>query len=108
MDNFQKDFMEFITNNWWLAGYFSTFFLSIIITRNVLKKQGYVTVGDIFIGALLMGLCVVAGWLSLIFLGYMLKEHFEEFFKNLFQVKIFQTTEYKTKNLLYKGEEDDE
>lgn len=107
MDNFQKEFMDFITTNWWLAGYFSTFFLSIIITRNVLKKQGFVTIGDLLIGGICMGLCVVAGWLSLIFLGYMLKEHFEDFFKSLMQVKIFQTTEYKTKNLLYKGEDDE-
>lgn len=100
--------VNYVTSSWITAGYVATFFICIIITRNVLRKQGFITIGDILLGGVCMGLCVFGGYLSLVFLGFLLKEHFEGFFKQLVAVKIFQTTEYKTKNLLYKGEEDDE
>lgn len=98
-------FINYLTANWLQAGCFAATFVVIIILRDYLKKNGFLTIGNILIGVVCMALCVICGWLSLIFLGFMLREHFESFFKDFIKIKIFKTTAYKTEQLLYKEDE---
>lgn len=104
MDQFGKEFLEYILLHWVQAGIFCSVFCTYITARNKLKKDGFLTLGEILLGVMFMGIYVAGGWLTLIFLGMLLKEQFEE----LFKIKIFKTAEYKTKNLLYNENSDDD
>lgn len=104
MTEFGRELLAYILLYWFQAGTVSGILCTSIIARKNLKGQGYLTLGEILFGVVLMGIYIASGWLSLILLGILLEKHFKE----LFQIKIFQTTEYKTKNLLYKGEDEED
>lgn len=103
MDQFGKEFIDYITLHWIQAGIFCAVICTYITGKNKLKKDGFLTLGEFLLGVFFMGLYMAGGWLTLIFLGMLLKDQFEE----LLKIKVFKTTEFKTKNLLYKEDEDD-
>ncbi len=98
-----NELLKYFTQNWLKAGIVAGIICTAMLTRTKLKKDGFLTLGDILMGVLLMGLFTAGGWLTLVFLGFLFKEHLDEILK----VKLFTTKEFKTKNLLYKEEDND-
>lgn len=98
-----NNIFKFFSDSWLIAGAIGTFVGLILITKNKLKRDGYLTVGDILLGGLMLATFILAGWITLVLLGIVFKEHLE----GIFGVKIFRTKEFKTKHLLYTEDEHD-
>lgn len=102
-DEQQNLILKYFTSNWIHAGLFAGIICLCIVGKTQLKQKGFLTLGDILLGGAFMGVYIAGGWLTLIFLGVLLKEHLDE----ILNIKLFTTKEFKTKNLLYKEEDND-
>lgn len=104
MENKQlNDILAYLFSHWVQVGIVASLLCTFITARNKLRKEGFLTIGEVLLGVCFMALYVAGGWLTLLFLGMLLKDQFEE----LLKIKIVKTREYKTKDLLYKEGEDE-
>lgn len=101
-EQFGKDLLDYLWNHWIHAGIACGLVCTYLTAKNKLNKEGFVTIGEFLLGVFYMAVYIAAGWLGMFFLGMLLKDEFEQ----LLRLKLFTTKEYKTKNLLYKQDED--